>query len=321
MRVGDTGAGSATVLVIDHDDLFHRGLRRAAAAARLAVVSLFDASRAVDFAVEYGADLIILDILIPHINGRDVLWALKNDPRTRHIPVMAHAGPSKGGSLSRLDLGADGYLERPMPLCDVVSRIQKQLRTRKADDAANARASLKTRPDDLCTDATEAMVLEGAESSRWPRMPPDEIDRWQVATFDADQEERESQPRIAVAPPSSGRSVLVVEDDASIRQSISTILEEEGYATLSACNGQEALDLLHRRADPPSVILLDLMMPVMDGWEFRKHIAKDSSIPPIPVVVMSAKPAEHRGTEQYAWLQKPLNLANLLTTLNEASTR
>jgi CheY-like chemotaxis protein len=108
--------------------------------------------------------------------------------------------------------------------------------------------------------------------------------------------------------------VLIVEDDEDVRESLSQILEDEGIATVAARNGQEALDLL-QGAVKPSLILLDLMMPVMDGWEFYQRIQTDLSIAP-PVIVMSARPRDD-SVRSVAWLQKPLHVDQLLTTIQK----
>lgn len=81
--------------------------------------------------------------------------------------------------------------------------------------------------------------------------------------------------------------VLVVEDDPDIRETLAQILEEEGYQPLIAENGQEALRRLEE-GPRPRMILLDLMMPIMDGWQFREAQRKDPKIASIPVVVISA---------------------------------
>lgn len=83
------------------------------------------------------------------------------------------------------------------------------------------------------------------------------------------------------------RSVLVVEDDHDIRESICEALTILGYSVQMAANGKEALDLLER-ISPPCMILLDLMMPVMDGWQFREVQSVHPRMKEIPVVVVSA---------------------------------
>ena len=82
------------------------------------------------------------------------------------------------------------------------------------------------------------------------------------------------------------RKVLVVEDDADSRVMISTALEIEGYDVLTATNGVEAFN--EARRHHPCVIVLDLMMPVMSGEEFRRAQVADAAIQRIPVVVLSA---------------------------------
>src|SRR5678815_5518609 len=83
-------------------------------------------------------------------------------------------------------------------------------------------------------------------------------------------------------------TVLVVEDDVDIRQALVEILEDQGFETLGARDGADALDILSRATDLPCVILLDLMMPVMDGAAFREAQRNDPRLASIPVVVLSA---------------------------------
>jgi CheY-like chemotaxis protein len=83
------------------------------------------------------------------------------------------------------------------------------------------------------------------------------------------------------------RRLLLVEDEAAIRDSLGEALQEEGFEVVAATNGREALDIL-RNSPRPSAILLDLMMPVMDGWDFRREQLNDPSLRDIPVLVVSA---------------------------------
>jgi two-component system chemotaxis response regulator CheY len=82
--------------------------------------------------------------------------------------------------------------------------------------------------------------------------------------------------------------VLVVEDDLEIRESVMEILEEHGYEPVGAGNGLEALDKLRSPGPPPCLILLDLMMPRMDGKAFRLEQLQHPELASIPVVVISA---------------------------------
>ena len=112
--------------------------------------------------------------------------------------------------------------------------------------------------------------------------------------------------------PSTHRSVLIVEDDADLREMMAQLLTLEGVRASTAVNGREALAYL-RNGNKPNVILLDLMMPVMDGWEFRRQQQDDALLADIPVVVLSAfdhaRTAEVRAS---AVLRKPLDFDQLL---------
>jgi CheY-like chemotaxis protein len=82
--------------------------------------------------------------------------------------------------------------------------------------------------------------------------------------------------------------ILLVEDDEALRDVLAEVLADEGYHVECAANGREALESLARCACPPDLILLDLMMPVMDGWSFREAQQLDPRLARIPTVVLSA---------------------------------
>ena len=110
------------------------------------------------------------------------------------------------------------------------------------------------------------------------------------------------------------RSILIVEDDLDVRDALTQVLEFEGYSVVGATNGQEAIDRL-REGNLPSLILLDLMMPVMDGLQFRAAQMSDPSIADIPVIVISAdgkvdQKAAALGVAAY--MKKPLDVDSLL---------
>jgi CheY-like chemotaxis protein len=81
--------------------------------------------------------------------------------------------------------------------------------------------------------------------------------------------------------------ILIVEDDKDLRDSLSDALRLEGYTVVCAENGEAALNHLSTGARP-CIILLDLMMPVMDGWTFHRELKKDQALAGIPIIVMTA---------------------------------
>src|SRR6516165_4861574 len=82
--------------------------------------------------------------------------------------------------------------------------------------------------------------------------------------------------------------VLVVEDDHDVRVAVRLVLEDEGYQVDSVTDGRRALEHLERSAQLPDLILLDLMMPGMDGWDFAARLRANPRLCSIPVVVVSA---------------------------------
>jgi two-component system, chemotaxis family, chemotaxis protein CheY len=107
-------------------------------------------------------------------------------------------------------------------------------------------------------------------------------------------------------------TVLVADDDAAIRRMITTALCREHYAVLEAANGREALEIMRRKE--PSVVVLDLMMPEVSGWEVLDERAGDPSLQSIPVIVLSANREPElamamNGTA--AFMQKPFELTAL----------
>jgi len=80
--------------------------------------------------------------------------------------------------------------------------------------------------------------------------------------------------------------LLIVDDDREIRETLRTALEDEGYTVAVAANGAEAIHKMAER--PPRLVLLDLMMPVVDGWEVIEHMRADPALAGVPVCVVSA---------------------------------
>jgi CheY-like chemotaxis protein len=115
------------------------------------------------------------------------------------------------------------------------------------------------------------------------------------------------------------KEILVIDDDEAIRDAVADILEEEGYRVATTANGGEAIEYLReRRHQPPGLILLDLMMPVMDGEQFLDSYAADSALPSIPVVVLSANPSLRGRTHRrdiMLYLSKPVDRRRLLETV------
>ena len=114
------------------------------------------------------------------------------------------------------------------------------------------------------------------------------------------------------------RRILVVEDDDELRSALSDSLMVEGYDVSTASNGLEALNSL-KHGPTPLLILLDLMMPVMNGWQFRNAQKEDPTLAKIPVIVLSAVGNHVQKVEPLdavAFMRKPFDLEVLLATVD-----
>jgi CheY-like chemotaxis protein len=112
--------------------------------------------------------------------------------------------------------------------------------------------------------------------------------------------------------------VFVIDDDDDTRACVCSVLEEEGYAVASAKNGREALEML-RKSEPPTLVLLDLMMPVMSGWDVLEAFRHEPKLGALPVVVFTA--AGDSGAADHALakpiLRKPIDLDLLLAMVKK----
>jgi CheY-like chemotaxis protein len=107
-------------------------------------------------------------------------------------------------------------------------------------------------------------------------------------------------------------SVLVVDDDDAVRHMIVLLLRSHGYETETASDGAQALARMRQRR--PSLVLLDISMPIMDGWEFRKHQLDDPALADIPVICMTAMvhPEDVERTLGVPCLGKPVDFSALI---------
>ena len=124
-----------------------------------------------------------------------------------------------------------------------------------------------------------------------------------------------------VAATAKGKSLLIVEDGKLTRETLALILRSEGYETATAANGREAIEHL-RRAPRPDLILLDMLMPVADGWDFLEERRRDAALAAVPVVIMTGFDgnAEWAGALGAAGLvRKPINIEGLLNLIRRCA--
>lgn len=114
----------------------------------------------------------------------------------------------------------------------------------------------------------------------------------------------------------SCKLILVVEDDVDIRNMLALALEVEGYNVACAANGKEGLEVLEKVVSP-CLILLDLMMPIMNGQEFLKVMRKDDILAVIPIVVVSVFSDQAKDENVQGIMKKPIDLETLLNTVRK----
>ena len=242
-----------TILVVDDEETNRELLEAILTAAGYLVEQADGGAAALAQARAQPPDLILLDLVMPGLNGFEVCQRLKEDPRTAAVPVIAvtalGAVQAKEWALTR---GADDYLTKPIDPEELRARVQAMLKVR------NIRQEL---------DRTLAYLHE-LEAARHVRR------RDTLASLAVE----------APPPPPPALSVLVVDDEALTRDFYGDLLAEHGFQVVTASHGAEALELARRH--PVEVVILDIMMPGMSGLEVLERLhARD---PDLPVIMLTA---------------------------------
>lgn len=116
--------------------------------------------------------------------------------------------------------------------------------------------------------------------------------------------------------------MLVVEDDERIQRLVQIVLKGEGYKVRQATNGRQALDMINDEA--PDLVLLDLMLPVLDGWALRERLKQKPATAAIPILVMSAVrnlPQTARELDVAGYLSKPFEIDDLIRSVRRQVDR
>lgn len=108
-------------------------------------------------------------------------------------------------------------------------------------------------------------------------------------------------------------TILIVEDEAESRDTLRELLELEGYRVETAVNGREALDILEAHGEQICIVLLDLFMPVMDGWAVIEQLRSDGRLERTKIVIITSAP--YRAPAGLPVFEKPLDLDKVMTTV------
>ncbi|HEX8437306.1 response regulator [Archangium sp.] len=116
------------------------------------------------------------------------------------------------------------------------------------------------------------------------------------------------------------RPLLVVDDDTDLREALEEVLRDAGFSVVGACNGREALEVLARTRPLPGLVLLDMMMPVLDGQGFAQEMHAVPEWKGIPVVIFSASAGTANVAQEVgarAYLRKPVDVEVLVDTVGQ----
>ncbi len=385
--------GDRVLLIVEDDPHYARVLCDLSRDKGFKVLSAMSGSEALTLAQEYHPTAISLDVFLPDMLGWTVLNHLKQDARTRHIPVqMLTLDEDRHHGLSR---GAFAFVTKPTSTEDLdaaLSRIKEYSQPRRkklllvednpaeilstrellwhedidieaADSGATALAKLEEGGYDCVVldlrlpDMTGFEVLEQLRGRpKLKDLPvvvftgrdltPEEDARLRTLARSVVLKDVESPERlldetalflhrvVSDLPPSkqqmldrlhrsddalAGRKVLVVDDDVRNIFALSSVLERRGMTVLSAGTGKEAIETIEKTSDL-AIVLMDIMMPEMDGYETMQVIRQNPSLRRLPIIALTAKAMKgdrerclEAGASEY--LAKPVNTEQLLAAL------
>jgi CheY-like chemotaxis protein/two-component sensor histidine kinase len=387
-------AGDRVVLIVENDEGFARFLLEIAHENAFKALVATRGITALSMAAEYHPEAITLDINLPDLDGWRVLSRLKEDPRTRHIPVQIIT--TEEDRMRGLRMGAMGILTKPIktkePLDETFAKIKRQIEPRikrvvvamsdqsertslsdllGGDDveittvgsAQDVMATLKERPVDVLVMGLKLADKDGFdlidEVTEDPELAELPILVYTIGGLSKKEEthlKRLSQTMVLKdvrspgrlidevalflhrpleTMPSSkremleklhetqavlqGKSVLVVDDDIRNIFAMTSLLEPQGMQVFSAETGKTAIEILENQPDI-DVVLMDIMMPDMDGHETIRAIRKLSKFRSLPILALTAKAMKgdrekciEAGASDY--ISKPVDTTQLLSLL------
>lgn len=293
-------------ILITEDDRFMANVcREIFQEAGFEVLVTHDGRAAIEALQHHIPDVIMLDLMLPEIDGLGVLRFLRADARLRHLPVVVVSNSTyfSGVVQEAWQAGATHFINKgdcsPRKLVDEVNKVLAPQPPPPPPPPPPAPQS----PQGWTTFGTPSPAPAPAQpASPAPAMRPPPLPR----------------------PPSGNVRVLLADDDRTVHSVIGFFLSQSCIELRSAQNGQEALDIARR--EPPDLLILDRNMPKMDGPAVLAAWTADPILSRIPVIVLSGKTGEAERAESLAggaieYLTKPFNLDDLVTRVLRAVGR
>jgi len=239
-------------------------------------------------------DIVLMDIMMPEMDGYETIRAIRASGQHRSVSVIAVTAKVMAGERKRcLDAGADDYVPKSVDQAELLSAMRRWLPAR-----------------------SQPMAPESAPES-WP-YPGPESRPAVLATTEVPQTDHHL-PEAIEGSVLTGLKILVVDDDYRNIFAMTAVLERGDAVVAVAESGAEAIDTLERTPDI-DIVLMDIMMPVMDGYDTIRAIRRISRFEMLPIVAVTGKAADgerrrclEAGANDY--IPKPVDSASLLTSL------
>lgn len=269
-----------SVLVADDDLITQKILRITLECAGYEVTAAADGEETLRALESRVPDVVVLDVMMPKLDGFSVLRRIRDDPRTARVPVVLLTGRSSPEDLWRgWQEGVDYYLTKPFDSEELLRFMDRAL-------------------DPTVLQHPPAPVPDPAAGPAEPVEAP---------------------PAPASDAATVTATVLVVDDDPSIQKMLRLNLELEGYAVDSAFDGAQALERL--ACARPDLVVLDVMMPLLDGLEVLRRIRENPATADLPVILLTARSSEddmwqgwQEGVDYY--MTKPFDIDELLRSMD-----
>ena len=279
----------ARVLLVEDNEANRAMLARRLKAAGFEVVPAGDGREAVAAALDQRPDIILMDLALPGIDGWEATRQIKERPETRDIPVIAVTAHAMPGDRDRaFQSGCDDYETKPVEMSRLLGKIEALLAKRgvpmPAKPARGAERGTRS-PERGAQEESGAKDLPARSASDGGSLDPSLALRAGNESSCAPPAPRPALPDGSSCPVVSKR-ILVVEDNDANRQLLARRLSRQGFQVGEAADGKQGLEMLRSRGF--DLMLLDIMMPEMDGYQVLEIVKSDPVMREIPVIMISA---------------------------------
>jgi CheY-like chemotaxis protein len=306
-------ATGKTILVVEDSPTSRKVISMVLARRGHTIVEAKSGAEAMRFLDEKVPDLVLLDVMLPDMNGYEILTRLRQSPGSAEVPVVMLTGKNKPSDrLQGLFHGTNEYLTKPFDPSKLIGVLEKYLKGEAVPPKTPTPPASQPRPaavgPDLAREVkNEPVAARKPEAPRTAARPP------------------MAPPRPQSPPPpkpggGSAKTVMVVEDSPTSRKVVSMVLAKGGYVVEEAPTAGAALRRLANMV--PDLILLDAMLPDLSGYDVLAHLKNDARLQQVPVVMLTAKnnPMDRqKGLRSglVAYLTKPFDPEKLLTVIKE----